>query len=107
MRLGKEPSMNIFVAGGSGAIGMPLVRALVRAGHGVTALTRSSAKQAELRVAGAGSAIADALDRDALRGAVQAARPSHVIHELTALPKDGPRRLSDLDATNRLRIDGT
>jgi nucleoside-diphosphate-sugar epimerase len=30
-----------------------------------------------------------------------------VIHQLTALPKGGPRSASDLEATNRLRIDGT
>jgi len=47
------------------------------------------------------------LDREALMEAVQAAHPTHVIHQLTALPKGGPRRPSDLEATNRLRIDGT
>jgi nucleoside-diphosphate-sugar epimerase len=52
-------------------------------------------------------AIADALNREALIAAVQAARPTHVIHQLTALPKGGPRRPADLDATNRLRVDGT
>ena len=41
------------------------------------------------------------------RDAVAAARPTHVIHQLTALPKGGVRRSSDLAATNRLRIDGT
>jgi len=99
--------MTVFVAGGSGTIGIPLVRALVAAGHQVTALTRSSSKQDELRALGASVAVADALNRDALAAVVQAARPTHVIHQLTALPKDGPRRSSDLEATNRLRIDGT
>jgi nucleoside-diphosphate-sugar epimerase len=99
--------MNIFVAGGSGAIGVPLVRALVAAGHKVTALTRSIDKQDGLRALGASAAVADALDREALTAAVLAAHPTHVIHQLTALPKDGPRRASDLEATNRLRIDGT
>ena len=99
--------MNIFVAGGSGAIGIPLVRSLVAGGHQVTALTRSADKQAELRALGATPAVADALDRDALIAVVKAARPTHVIHQLTALPKDGVRRPADLEATNRLRIDGT
>jgi nucleoside-diphosphate-sugar epimerase len=39
--------------------------------------------------------------------AVQAARPTHVVHQLTAIPKNGVRRAGDLDATNRLRIEGT
>jgi nucleoside-diphosphate-sugar epimerase len=30
-----------------------------------------------------------------------------VVHQLTALPKGGARRASDLQPTNRLRIDGT
>ena len=99
--------MNVFVAGGSGTIGIPLVRALVTAGHQVTALTRSASRQSELRALGASVAVADALNRDALMAALEAAHPTHVIHQLTALPKAGPRRPSDLEATNHLRIDGT
>lgn len=99
--------MSVFIAGGSGAIGIPLVRALVAAGHQVTALTRSTSKRDELRALGASVAVADALNRDALIAAVAVAHPTHVIHQLTALPKDGPRRPSDLVATNRLRIEGT
>jgi nucleoside-diphosphate-sugar epimerase len=99
--------MRVFVAGGSGTIGVPLVRALVAAGHEVTALTRSPEKQQTLSALGAVSAMADALDAAALRRVVQAARPTHIVHELTALPKEGARRASDLVATNRLRVDGT
>ena len=99
--------MKVFVAGASGTIGIPLVRALVTAGHQVTALTRSPQKQDELRRLGATPTLADALDADALASAVMAAKPTHVIHQLTALPKEGPSRASDLLATNRLRIDGT
>jgi nucleoside-diphosphate-sugar epimerase len=99
--------MNAFVAGGSGAIGVPLVRALVAGGHQVTASTRSSANASMLRGLGATPAIVDALDGDALTRAVVAAHPTHVIHQLTALPKGGPRSAKDLISTNRLRIDGT
>lgn len=99
--------MNVFVAGGSGAIGIPLVRALVAGGHQVTALSRSTSKREQLQALGATPAVADALNREALIAAVEAAHPTHVIHQLTALPKEGPRRPGDLDATNRLRIDGT
>ena len=99
--------MRIFVAGASGTIGVPLVQSLVAAGHHVTALTRSAHKRDDLQKLGATPAVADALDADALRSAVLAATPTHVIHQLTALPKEGPSRASDLLATNRLRIDGT
>jgi len=99
--------MRILVAGGSGTIGLPLVQALVEAGHQVTALTRTPEKQQALRDLGATPAMADALDASAVRAVVLAARPTHVVHQLTALPKDGVRRAADLAATNRLRIDGT
>jgi len=99
--------MKVFLAGASGAIGVPLIRALVAAGHEVTALTRFEANAPALRALGAVPAIADALDADALRRAVAAARPTHVVHQLTALPKGGPRSSRDLEPTNRLRIDGT
>jgi nucleoside-diphosphate-sugar epimerase len=99
--------MRIFIAGGSGTIGLPLVRALVAARHEVTALTRSESKRTELEALGASVAVADALNHDALVAVLAAARPTHVIHQLTALPKEGARRSRDLAATNRLRIDGT
>jgi nucleoside-diphosphate-sugar epimerase len=99
--------VNIFVAGGSGTIGIPLVRALVAKGHEVTALTRSASKRGDIRTLGATPAVADAFNRDALIAVIEAAHPTHVIHQLTALPKAGPRRANDLKATNRLRTDGT
>lgn len=99
--------MNIFIAGGTGAIGIPLVRALVAAGHHVTALTRSAARRNDVLALGASAAVADALDREALMAVVSAARPTHVIHQLTALPPGGPRRARELEPTNRLRIEGT
>lgn len=99
--------MKVFVAGASGAIGVPLVRALVASGHEVTALTRSAGKLDALRALGATPVVADALDPDALRRVVAQARPTHVIHQLTALPKGGPRRARELEPTNRLRIEGT
>jgi nucleoside-diphosphate-sugar epimerase len=99
--------VKVFVAGASGTIGIPLVRALVDAGHQVVALTRSPGKCSALEALGASAVVADALDRDALVAAVSAAQPTHVIHQLTALPREGPRRPSDIEPTNRLRVEGT
>ena len=99
--------MTVFVAGGSGTVGRPLVRALVAAGHRVVATTQSVEKQAVLRGLGAIPVVVDALDSAALETAVRSAAPTHVIHQLTALPKAGARRASDLEPTNRLRDEGT
>jgi nucleoside-diphosphate-sugar epimerase len=99
--------VRIFVAGGSGTIGVPLVRSLVQAGHQVTATTRSPGKQGMLSALGATPVVVDALDADALAAAMRSASPTHVIHQLTALPRTGPRRASELEPTNRLRDEGT
>jgi nucleoside-diphosphate-sugar epimerase len=99
--------MNVLVAGGSGTIGLPLALALRANGHTVTVLTRYRSKDQDLRALGLEAAVADALDRDALMAVVGRARPTHVVHQLTGLPRRGPRRAADLAATNRLRIEGT
>jgi len=99
--------MRIFVAGGSGALGVPLVRALARNGTQVTALTRTPGKRPALEALGAAVAVADVFDVAELDQALRAAAPTHVVNLLTALPKQGPMKPSDLDATNRLRTEGT
>src|SRR5262245_58200537 len=99
--------MKVFVAGATGALGQPLVRALVHRGHEVTGLTRSSSKRPLLESLGARAAVADALDADDLKRAVVAAAPTHVVHLLTALPPAGPMRASHLNTTNDLRVRGT
>jgi nucleoside-diphosphate-sugar epimerase len=100
--------MRIFIAGASGAVGRPLVRQLVAAGHEVTGMTRTPEKAAALRELGAEPVVADALDREAVMAAVRAARPEVVVHQLTAI---GPMNTRNLDAafktTNRLRTEGT
>jgi uncharacterized protein YbjT (DUF2867 family) len=68
--------MRVFVTGATGALGRHLVPALVAAGHDVTATTRTPAKAAGLRAAGAEPAVLDGLDRAAVIAAVQAATPT-------------------------------
>jgi 2-alkyl-3-oxoalkanoate reductase len=99
--------MKVFVAGASGTIGVPLVRALVASGHQVFAMTRSPEKPQSLRALGATPVVADALDASALTKALVNARPEVVIHQLTNLPKTGVRSAKDLESTNRLRTEGT
>lgn len=100
--------MRVFVAGASGAIGRPLVRRLVEAGHQVTGMTRDPRRAEAIRAVGAEATVCDVFDPAALVGAVVAARPEIVVHELTSLPADlDPRRKGVYDANNRVRREGT
>jgi nucleoside-diphosphate-sugar epimerase len=101
--------MKILVAGATGAVGRPLVSALVRAGHSVVGLTRTAAKAELIREMGAESAIADGLDADAILAVLGSTRPDAVIHEMTDLA--GAADLRHFDRTfagsNHLRTRGT
>lgn len=99
--------MRVFVAGASGALGQPLVRQLLAAGHTVTGMTRREQAAAELRAGGAEAVVCDVYDAEALREAVAAARPEAVVHVLTALPQRFKPREDYLAATNRVRTEGT
>jgi NAD(P)-dependent dehydrogenase (short-subunit alcohol dehydrogenase family) len=71
--------MRVFVTGATGALGRHLVPGLVAAGHEVTATTRTPAKVARLRQAGAEPVVVDGLDREAVIAAVRAAAPEGIV----------------------------
>lgn len=102
-------SHRIFLAGATGAIGLPLTRLLLRAGHAVTGTTRSAAKAEVLAGLGAQPVVVDVFDRGTLIAAVIAARPAVVIHQLTDLPPAlDPARMGDAIPRNaRIRREGT
>jgi len=79
--------MKVLVAGATGAIGRPVVTALVRAGFQVFGMTRSESGLKGLREQGASGIVLDALDADAVMSALQSLRPDAVIEELTSLPR--------------------
>jgi NAD(P)-dependent dehydrogenase (short-subunit alcohol dehydrogenase family) len=83
--------MRVLVAGATGTIGVPLVRALVARGHRVHGLTRDPANRRLLTGLGAAPVVADALDRGALLAAVQGRAADAVIHQLTALKRPPAR----------------
>ena len=99
--------MRVFIAGASGTIGRPVTRMLVRVGHEVTGLTRTSAGVETLKRLGAKAVVGDALDAAQLERLVVDARPTHVLHLLTAIPAQGATRPRDLAGTNVLRTEGT
>jgi nucleoside-diphosphate-sugar epimerase len=101
--------MRIFVAGATGVLGRALLPQLVARGHDVVGLTRTPAKQDLIRNLGARPVVADALDPDAVAGAVAEAEPEVIVHQLTALSGEFDMRHIDrfFETTNRLRTEGT
>jgi len=99
--------MKIFVAGGTGAIGRPLIAELLAKGHALVALTRSPEKAQALVEHGIEPAIADVFDTDAVKAVVRRAQPEVVIEQLTALPRTYTRQsMSAAAAFNtRLRVE--
>ena len=102
-------TMNIFLAGATGAVGRALVPKLLERGHTVTGTTRSPEKAEALRALGVTPVIVDGLDRDAVIAAVAAAGPDAIVHEMTALSEMSDLRHFEREfaATNRLRTEGT
>jgi len=79
--------MKVFVAGASGAIGRPLVTALVAAKHEVIGMTSSDAGIKVLSEKGAEGVVVNVLDAEAVRAETARIRPEAIIDELTSLPK--------------------
>lgn len=100
--------MKIFVAGGTGAIGRPLIAELLAKRYDVAALTRSPEKAQTLVEQGIEPAIADVFDARAVKAAISRARPEVVIEQLTALPRTYTREsMTAAGALNtRLRLEG-
>jgi nucleoside-diphosphate-sugar epimerase len=96
--------MNMFIAGGTGAIGRVLVPLLVKAGHKVVALTRSADRTSKLAQMGAVPVVGDVYDEARLARLVADSKAEIVIHQLTAFgTKDG----DPYAETIRVRIEGT
>jgi nucleoside-diphosphate-sugar epimerase len=100
--------MRVFLAGATGVIGNPLVPQLLKAGHEVTAMTRSVLRATQLEAVGADPVVCDVFDADGVRAAMADASPDAVLHQVTALPArldwEDPRLF---DQNNRVRTDGT
>src|SRR6185503_6767421 len=100
--------MKIFVAGGTGAIGRPLIAEFLAKGHVLVALTRSPEKAQTLAEQGIEPAVADVFDADAVKAVVSRVQPEVVIEQLTALPKRHTRESMSAAAAlnNRIRLEG-
>lgn len=98
--------MRIFIAGATGAVGLPLVRTLCTLGHDVIGMTRSGSGIDRLREVGAKATTADAFDPHAVRNAIAKAEPDVVIDQLTWLPANPADIIKSLPNDTRLRREG-
>jgi len=98
--------MKIFIAGATGAVGLPLVRALVAMQHEVTGMTRPGIGADLLREIGAKVSFADAFDRQAVQDAINIAQPDIVIDQLTWLPADPADIIKAMPNDTRLHQEG-
>lgn len=99
--------MRVFLAGGSGVLGLGLIPLLVEGGDEVAAMTRTAGKLGLLESLGATPVLCDVFDLDALRAVVAGFGPDAVMHQLTDLPDDASR-IAEFWASNaRIRREGT
>ncbi|HET9353153.1 MAG TPA: NAD(P)-dependent oxidoreductase [Sphingomicrobium sp.] len=98
--------MKVFVAGATGAVGLPLVRALCTLGHQVVGMTRAGRGTDRLRELGVAISTADAFDAKAVRHAIEAATPDVVIDQMTWLPANPADIIKSLPNDTRLHREG-
>lgn len=106
-RAGSLEEVRIFVAGGSGVIGVRLVPLLVAAGYDVATMTRFPEKIEALRALGATPVVCDVFDADLLREAISGFEPRAVMHQVTDLPDDAAEIPARGSANARVRREGT
>ena len=98
--------MKVLVAGATGAIGRPVVSALMAARHEVIGMSSSENGALSLREKGADGEVANALDENAVLALVKRVKPDAVIDELTSLPNrytpEEMRAAADRDRNLRL-----
>lgn len=98
--------MKVFVTGATGALGQPVVRLLLEAGHHVIALCRSAQNVKQIVALGGKPAEADLYDPDSLAAVMSGC--DGVLHLATHIPpvasmgKNGAWQQND-----RIRIEGT
>lgn len=98
--------MNVFVTGGTGVLGKPVVGLLTGRGHTVTGLAHSDASETTLRDLGAESVRSDLFDPGALTQMTQGM--DAVLHLATRIPPMQKMRSAVAWAENdRIRAEGT
>jgi nucleoside-diphosphate-sugar epimerase len=89
-------SFSVFITGGAGYIGAPLIRALVERGHKVRALVRSGSEKK--RALEAEAVFGDALDASSYSSLIQ---PSHTFMQLVGVAHPSPAKAAEFQAIDR------
>jgi nucleoside-diphosphate-sugar epimerase len=98
--------MKVFVAGASGALGVPFIKELLEHGHHVTAMARS-ANVAPKKYEGSIKFVqVNAFDKQAVNEAVQRSSPDAVVDLLTSLPKNPAELMNAFAHDRKLRLEG-
>lgn len=99
--------MRVFVTGATGVIGSRAIPLLVKAGHQVSALSRSTTNREQLRRAGVSTVEADLFDPTSLRRAV--AGHDAVVNLATHMPSSAKRMMLPWawKMNDRIRRDGS
>jgi len=98
--------MKVFVAGASGAVGIPIVKELIKQGHEVAAMTRSERGTQQLQTLGAKVVSIDAFDCKQVKEALQQIAPEAVIDMLAFLPKNLADMPKAFPGDRKLRFEG-
>lgn len=99
----------VFVAGASGAVGLPLCQLLIDEGFEVYGTTRKTETAKLLSSIGVKPVVVDVYDKEMLKESLQRAKPDYVIHQLTDLPYGLPQdKMEEGRRKNeRIRLEGT
>lgn len=98
--------MRVLIAGATGAIGRPLVAALLKRDHEVIGISSSAEGVARLEGMGARGLQMDVLDAGAVDRCIADLGPETIIGELTSLPRDPRDIAAAAERDRRVRLEG-
>jgi len=99
--------MRIFLAGGTGVIGIRLLPLMLAEGHVIAAMTRTRGKIDGLRASGVIPVLCDLFDQASLVAAVKDFQPDVIVHQVTDLPDQIEKLAEFLPGNDRVRSEGT
>ena len=91
-----RPTFSVFITGGTGYIGAPLIRSLVERGHHVRALVRPGSENK--LPPGAEGILGNALDASSYAAHIQ---PSHTFVQLVGVAHPSPAKAAEFQAIDR------